>query len=130
MSGKKRRTFAASFKLRVIERMEAGESAATLSRELNIRRNLLSDWHRQWREKGAAGVRRAGRPTLSDELTALGGPPDDLASAERRIAELQRKVGEQSLLIDFFKGALRRIEASRQAKEEPGATASSPRSKR
>jgi hypothetical protein len=51
-------------------------------------------------------------------------------SAERRIAELERKLGEQALLTDFFKGALRRIEASRQGTSEPGVTASSPRSRR
>ena len=54
----------------------------------------------------------------------------DLAQARRQIAELERKVGQQQLDLDFFKGALRRIETSRQPDTAPGATVSSPRSRR
>ena len=54
----------------------------------------------------------------------------DLAEARRQVAELQRKVGQQQLDLDFFKQALRHIEASRRPNDGPGATASSPRSKR
>jgi hypothetical protein len=55
---------------------------------------------------------------------------NDLAEARRKIVELERKVGQQQLDLDFFRGALRHIEASRQASDRPGATASSPRSRR
>ena len=51
-------------------------------------------------------------------------------SAERRVAELERKVGQQQLEIDFLEGALQRIEASRRPIDGPGATASTPRSRR
>jgi hypothetical protein len=54
----------------------------------------------------------------------------EVALARRKIAELERKVGQQALEIDFFRGALRRIEASRRASEGPGVTGSSPRSRR
>jgi hypothetical protein len=57
-------------------------------------------------------------------------PPDELTRAGARIAELERKIGRQQVDLDFFKGALRRIEASRQASDAPGGTASSPRSRR
>jgi hypothetical protein len=53
-----------------------------------------------------------------------------LTQARRKIAELERKVGQQQLDLDFFKQALRPIEASHQASKAPGATASSPASKR
>jgi hypothetical protein len=53
----------------------------------------------------------------------------DLSAARRQVAELERKVGQQ-LDLDFFKQALRRIEASRRPSIGPGATASSPASKR
>jgi hypothetical protein len=43
---------------------------------------------------------------------------------------LQRKIGQQQVDLDFFKQALRRIEALCQPSIGPGATASSPRSKR
>jgi hypothetical protein len=54
----------------------------------------------------------------------------DLREARRKIAELERKVGRQQLDLDFFEKALRHFEASRQANAEPGATASSPSSRR
>jgi hypothetical protein len=54
----------------------------------------------------------------------------DLAEARHQIAELERKVGEQQVALDFFKGALQRIEASRQPSVGDGATGSSPRSRR
>ena len=54
----------------------------------------------------------------------------DLKSARRQIAELERKVGQQQLDLDFFKGALRRIETSRQPDTAAGGTVSSPRSRR
>ena len=57
-------------------------------------------------------------------------PPDELELARIRIAELERKVGQQQVDLDFFTGALRRIEASRQPNDGAGGTASSPRSRR
>ena len=57
-------------------------------------------------------------------------PPDELARARDRIAELERKIGQQQVDLDFFKGALRRIEASRRPSDGPGGRASSPRSRR
>jgi hypothetical protein len=54
----------------------------------------------------------------------------DLADARRQVAELQRKVGQQQLDLDFFKQALRHIEESRRPNSGPGVTASSPRSRR
>jgi hypothetical protein len=46
------------------------------------------------------------------------------------VAELERIVGRQAVELDFFQGALRRIKASRQVTDGPGATGSSPRSRR
>ena len=55
---------------------------------------------------------------------------NDLVEARRQIAALEAKVGRQQLDLDFFKQALQHIEASRRPNERPGATASSPKSKR
>jgi transposase len=54
----------------------------------------------------------------------------DVSEARRQIVELERKVGEQQVALDFFKGVLRRIEASRRRSDGRGATASSPKSRR
>jgi hypothetical protein len=44
--------------------------------------------------------------------------------ARRRIAELERKVGQQALEADFFRQALRLFETSRRPSDRPGGTAS------
>jgi hypothetical protein len=54
----------------------------------------------------------------------------DLVEARRRIAELERKIGQQQVDLDFFKEALRHLEASRRYSSVHGETASSRASKR
>jgi transposase len=130
------RTFSRAFKLKAIERMDAGENVSGLSRELEVKREILYRWRSQYRAGGEERLReRRGRPTVREALTiaAARGPASeaaDLAAARRQIAELERKIGQQQLDLDFFKGALRHIEALRQASDRPGATASSSRSRR
>ncbi len=130
MSDRKRRAFTAQFKLGVIRRMEAGESVMVLSKELGIRRTLLHDWHRLWRLEGREGLRRVGRPTLVEATARSMGRPKTLAEAERKLAELERKIGQQALELDFFGRALQRIEGSRRPSDGPGGLASSRTSKR
>ena len=124
MSGRQARRFSRAFKMAAVERLEAGESATALGRELEVRATLIYQWRAAWRAGGAEGLRRPGRPRGDDA------PGVEAMTAEQRIAELERKLGQQAFDLDFFKGALRRIEALRQASGEPGATASSPRSRR
>jgi hypothetical protein len=47
----------------------------------------------------------------------------------KRVAELEQLVGRQAAEIDFFKGALRRVEARRQNSGESGGAASTSKSK-
>ena len=136
MSKEGSRGFSRAFKLKVIERMAAGENVSALSRELAVKRTLLYRWRDAFRSGGELALReRRGRPTRAEALAmaAAGGAvceARDLAAARARIAELERKVGQQQLDVDFFKAALRHIEASRRPSERPGGTASSPASKR
>ncbi len=130
------RTFSRAFKLKAISRMDAGENVSALSRELEIKREILYRWRSQFRAGGEERLReRRGRPTVKEALAIAAacrpaGEAADLAAARRQIADLERKIGRQQLDLDFFKGALRHIEALRQASDQPGATASSPRSRR
>ena len=55
---------------------------------------------------------------------------DELSAARRQIAELQRKVGEQQVDLDFFRKALRHIEETRRVQGGPGGAASTKSSKR
>jgi len=120
---RERRQFSREFKLMAVQRMEASGNVTALAEELGVRREMLYEWSRAYAAGGAEGLRNPGRPrpmAVSPEAV----------DEQRRIAALERKVGEQALLIDFFKGALQRIEGSRQPSDRPGGTASSPRSKR
>jgi transposase len=136
MSDPEARTFSRAFKLKAIERMAAGENVSALSRELMVKRELLYRWRAQHRSGGELALReRRGRPTVAEAqaMVAARGPAAeaaDLVQARRQIAELERKIGQQQLELDFFKGALRHIEALRRASDAPGVTASSPASKR
>src|SRR5580692_12648476 len=129
MSEQKRRRFSREFKLRVIERLEAGESGTALGLEFSIKRTIIYRWRDQWRQGGTEALRGKPGPRTKAEALELerargvAARANDLTEARRQIAELQRKVGQQQVDLDFFKQALReRIEASRQPSIGPGAT--------
>ena len=120
---RERRLYGREFKLMAIERLKDAGNVSALADELGVRRELLYKWSRLHAVGGAEALVDAGRPRPSAQAP-------EAMDAQRRIAVLERKVGEQALLIDFFKGALQRIEASRRPKDGPGGTVSSPRSRR
>ena len=124
------RSFSLEFKRAALSRLASGELVSKLAEEIGVHRQLIYKW-RDAERAGSLG-RRRGPPTKAErqareaDLAEAG----ELALARRKIAELERKIGQQAVDLDFFRGALRRIEASRQASEAPGATRSSPRSRR
>jgi transposase len=85
-----------------------------VAEELGIRRKRLYVWKDRYTELGEDGLvrARAGRPrkavAAESEAEAKAGR-GELLAARRRIAELERKVGQQELELDFFGEALRRI---------------------
>jgi transposase-like protein len=129
------RSFSREFKLRAVQRMEAGENVSALARELTIKRVILYRWRDAYRLGGPEALRLRGRPSKA-EASAMAsarygaGKANDLAEARWQIDQLRRKIGQQQLELDFFKEALRHVEASRRPDDGPGATASSPASKR
>ena len=127
------RIFSRELKLSVIRRMLAGENASALARELQVRRKDLYVWRERFRAGGAAALRGRGRPPkVVASAPAVGSPavPDDLATARRRIAELERKIGQQQLELDFFQQALRQVSEQRRPSDGPGAMPSTRSSKR
>ena len=135
MSNQEFRSFSREFKLRVVQRIEAGENVSALARELTIKRGLLYRWRDTFRLGGPEALRLRGRPSKAEAVLlasarSVAGKANDLAEARWQIEQLQRKVGQQQLELDFFKQALRRIEASHQPNTMPGVMASSPASKR
>lgn len=125
-----RRRFSLEFKRATLARMAAGELVSSLAVEIGVHRQLIYKW-RDAERAGSLG-RRRGRPSKLEALSRAAGLAEgnELALTKRRVAELERKIGQQAVELDFFRGALRRIEASRQAKDGLGVTGSSPRSRR
>jgi transposase len=114
------------FKRAAVALMAPGVKVSALARELGVCRQRLYEWREAMR-LGDDQLRRPGRPKRSVE------PPSqasDLAGAQNRVAELERRLGQQQLELDFFKQALRQVEALRRPSNRPGATASTPSSKR
>ena len=139
---KKTRVFSREFKLAALSRMESGENVSGLSRELTVRRKLLYEWRDAFRAGGAEALRGQGRPRKGSVFVGArsSGSPgwrkagpgglaspaseNELAVARRRIAELERKVGQQALEADFFSQALQLFETSRRPSDRSGGTAS------
>jgi transposase len=117
-----------------VGRVVAGEAVSTVARSIGVNRNRLYEWCGKYREGGAEAVRRAGRPRKAERLSGRAGAwedgMDELSAARRQIAELQRKVGEQQVDLDFFRKALRHIEETRRAPAAPGGAVSTKSSKR
>jgi transposase len=110
---RKRRSFTQGFKQSVVERMATAESIQGLAGELGIESKLLYNWRNSLRIGGEEALRRVGRPsrTIPAEPEARVAPIDlgDPAMARRRIEELERKIGQQQLELDFFRAALRQV---------------------
>ncbi len=126
MSGKNR-VFSKEFKESVAQRILNGESVSSLHHELQIKRSVLYRWRDAYRKDGAAGLERpVGRPPGVPNPPRRPSNPEEAAA--RRIAELERKVGQQALDLDFLQRAFKRVKESRRNKAESGATASTERS--
>ena len=113
MPKRKRRSFTQAFKQSAVGRMASTESIRGLAAELNVDSRMLYHWREQFQAGGGEALRRVGRPrrTLpaANEATAAPIDPGDPVASGRRIEELERKIGQQQLELDFFRAALRRV---------------------
>ena len=111
---KKARVFSREFKLMVVRRMEEGEPVRPLARELNVLCKDLYIWRDRYRSGGAEALRGCGRPRKLASTAPVPGesakaaeattasPAAELEAARRRIAERERKIGQQQVDLDFF----------------------------
>jgi transposase-like protein len=98
-----------------VERLKKCDNIVALSRELGVHRRLLYKWRDQL------------DPIEAPEES----PQNSRESTLRKEAhQLKRLLAEKTLEVDFFKGALQKIEARRQRKESSGETASTTKSKK
>jgi len=91
--GLSRRQFTRKFKLAALQRPESGASVAEVARAFEVNPNVLHRWRREFRQ----------RP--GNAFPGLGKRRWD----EGRLAQLERKIGQQALEIDFLKACLQRI---------------------
>src|SRR6185312_4696461 len=103
-----------SFRRMALDRMKSAQSITALAIELGVGRRLLYSWR--------------DRMEPTDIGEKLPPPPSREALLERENARLKRVLAEKTLELDFFRGALRQIEARRQLIKESGARASTPTS--
>lgn len=121
------REFSPEFRISIAKRMLAGESVTKLHLEFQIKRSVLYRWRDAYRKEGAAGLQRAiGRPPGVPNPA-----PQPRATEEERlrqqVAELERKVGQQALHLDFLQRAFKRVKQSSQTSGSTGAAASTTR---
>ena len=83
--GVSRRTFTREFKLGAVRRLEAGVPIAEVARGLEVNPNVLHRWRREFRQGPGNAFPGQGQRRWS----------------EGKIAELERKVGQQAMEIDF-----------------------------
>ena len=138
------RVFSRAFKLGIVNRMLAGEKVRALARELQFSSKDLYIWRDRFLSGGPEALRGPGRPRKSEAFEkssgsasrARGGPGSppgatgELEQAHRHIAELERKVGQQQVELDFFRQALRQVRGARRPSAGPGVTGSTGSSKR
>ena len=112
--GLSRRMFSKEFKLAAVERLEQGVSLGEVARALEVNPNVLHRWRREIRQGPGNVFPGQGKQRW----------------AEGRVAELERKIGQQALEIDFLKGCLQRIEEQRMLQALTGNPPSTGKSKK
>ena len=136
--------FSREFKLEALRRMEAGENVSVLARELGVSRKSIYQWRDRYRVGGSNALRGRGRRSKAEHSAHEERPGrekerakearrsslEELARAQRRIAALERKIGQQQVELDFFQQALRQVREQRLRSGVPGGTTSTKSSKR
>ena len=108
-----RRQFTKEFKLAAIQRLEMGASVAEVARAFEVNPNVLHRWRREFRQGPGNTFPGLGKRRWE----------------EGRVAQLERKIGQQVLEIDFLKGCLQRIDEQRKLHALNGKPLSTSRSK-
>jgi len=117
--GLSRRKFTKELKEEAVRRLELGASLAEVARACEVNPNVLHRWKRELRDYGAKAFSGNGQRRAEDQ----------------EVADLEGKVGRQSLEIDFLRRSLEHVEEQRKLqaarlpvprkRNEPGHTHSS-----
>jgi transposase len=91
-----RAVYSRDLKIVAMRALDAGSATSEIARKYQLSPKLLERWRGEWRAKGESAFPGIGR--RGADLPAL----DDA----RRIAELERKIGQLTMENDFLKKAL------------------------
>jgi transposase len=97
-----------------VERMKQCDDIVALSKELDIHRRLLYRWRDQL-----------------DPVEQGEGPPPQTSresTLRKEVSRLKRVLADKTVEVDFFKGALQKVEARRQQSDDSGGKASTTKS--
>jgi transposase len=91
-----RAAYSRDLKIAAMRALDAGSATGEIARKYQLSPKLLERWRGEWRARGELAFPGSGR--RGGDLPAL----DDA----RRIAELERKIGQLTMENDFLKKAL------------------------
>jgi transposase len=95
--GLSRRKFTQEFKMAATQRLERGASVAEVARAFEVNPNVLHRWRREFRQGPGNAFPGLGKQRWEPH----------------QVAELERKIGQQAMEIEFLKRCLQRIEQQR-----------------
>ena len=95
-----------AFRKMALERMKDCASVTALAEELGVDRTVLYHWQR------------------NTDLSEGGTANSPVRKLRKEVRDLKRVLAEKTLEVDFFKGALQKVEARRQSGSGSGGTAS------
>src|SRR5260370_18786584 len=102
----KRKRYSRKFQRMAVERMRTSEDVGELAQELGVTRRCLYKWRTKLEtvEPGEEASRAS----------------THASSYRKEIQQLKRLLAEKAMEVDFFKGALQKVEARRQKKDGTG----------
>lgn len=111
-----RQQYTRELKIATMRELDAGKSIAHVARQYQISPKRLEVWRGEWRAQGELA------------FPGHGGVRMESKSEAQRIPELERKIGQQAMEIDFLKKALRRFREQAQPIVGNGAIGSTSKS--
>jgi transposase len=112
-----RQEYSRELKLAAMREIDSGKGMAEVARMYQLSPKRLETWRSEWRAKGDLA------------FPGKGAQPQSKLNADR-ISELERKIGQQTMEIDFLKKALRRFREHPRPVAVHGGTDSMSKSKR
>lgn len=102
--GMSRRVFTRDFKVAAVNELKSGKTLGLVARRLEVSSNTLNRWRRELEKQPTKAFSGQGKRMLADS----------------REAELERKVGQMTMEIDFLKKLLRSLEEQQETENGSG----------